>query len=385
MNTKMTHAHRQDGAVSLFVVIFAALLMSVVTVSFIQLMVKDQQQATATDLSQSAYDSAQAGVEDAKRLLLAVQACGESSDAQCQRYRQAVVDQKCSTLSDAQLVGSDGGETLIQQDANDTALDQAYTCVKVELNTDNYARPLQRNKTLIVPLVSEGEFDQVEISWFTAEDAGGNNIALNGAGIVGLPLSPVSKDYWPRNMPALLRTQLIQTGESFQYDDFDDTTDNKSNANTLFLYPSSVAAKTGDFLLNARRSPVTAPTPAHCEANLASSKLYACSMTLTLPPPKNGSTANRGAYLRLSALYNDTRFQLRLRKTGEPGYINFKGVQPKVDSTGRANDLFRRVEARVELTGSMPYPEAAVDIEGNLCKNFLITDNPDDYVNSCTP
>lgn len=386
MSTKMTQSDRQAGAVSLFVVIFAALLMTVVTVSFIQLMVKDQQQATATDLSQSAYDSAQAGVEDAKRLLLAVQACGESTDAQCQRYRQAIADGNCSTLSDAQMVGTANGETLIEQDSKDAALDQAYTCVKIKPNTEDYTRPLLRNKTLIVPLINDtddGEFDQVEVSWFTSGDAGGNTVSLNGSGVVGLPLSPVNK--WPSSMPPLLRTQLIQTGESFQYDDFDDTAGGKSNANTLFLYPSAVGATSGDFLLNARRSPTTAPTPARCASSFTSSQLYACGITLSLPAPKNGSTANRGAYLRISALYNDTHFQLKLRNSVTGGYVDFKGVQPEVDSTGRANDLFRRVRARVELTGSMPYPEAAVDIEGSLCKNFLVTDDPGDYVNSCTP
>lgn len=386
MSTKMTQLQRQSGAVSLFVVIFAALLMTVVTVSFIQLMVKDQQQATATDLSQSAYDSAQAGVEDAKRLLLAVQACGDSTDAQCQQYRQAIADGDCSTLSDAQLVGTANGETLIQQHSGDAALDQAYTCVKIKPNTEDYTRPLLRNKTLIVPLVNDpadGEFDQVEVSWFTSDDAGGNVVSLNGAGVTGSPLFPV-KD-WPSNRPPLLRTQLIQTGESFQYDDFDDTTDGKSNTNTLFLYPSAVASKSGDFGLNGRRSPTTAPTPAHCEPNFALSQRYSCSMTLTLPAPKNGSIANRGAYLRISALYNDTHLQLKLRNSVTKEYIDFKGVQPEVDSTGRANDLFRRIKARVELTGSMPYPEAAIDLEGSLCKNFLITDDPDDYDDNCTP
>lgn len=384
MSTKMIQSERQSGAVSLFVVIFAALLMTVVTVGFIQLMVKDQQQATATDLSQSAYDSAQAGVEDAKRLLLALQACGESTDAKCQQYRQAVADGQCSTLSDAALVGTANGETIIEQHSGDAALDQAYTCVKIALNTENYRRPLLRNTSLVVPLTSEGQFDQVEISWFTSDDAGGNTVALNGPGVVGLPLSPVGNK-WPNNMPTLLRTQLIQTGESFQYGDFDDTTGGKSNANTLFLYPSTVGSKTGDFLLYGRRSSAIAPVPAHCEPDFTSSIKYACSITLSLPAPKNGSLLNRGAYLRLSSLYNDTNFQLRLRDSVSGNYVDFKAVQPKVDSTGRANDLFRRVEARVELTGSMPYPEAAVDIEGSLCKNFLITDSPDDYVNNCAP
>ena len=57
---------QQTGVVSIFAVIFSALIMSILTVSFIRLMVVDQKQASDNDLSQSAYDAALAGVEDAK-------------------------------------------------------------------------------------------------------------------------------------------------------------------------------------------------------------------------------------------------------------------------------------------------------------------------------
>lgn len=376
MNTKMTHRSSQDGAVSLFVVVFAALLMTVVTVGFVQLMVKDQQQATASDLSQSAYDSAQAGVEDAKRLLLAVQACGASDELKCQQYRTAIASGACSTLSDANLVSEINGETLIEQHSGDATLDQAYTCVKINPNTEDYRRPLLRDKSLVVPLRSVGEFNRVEISWFTSVDAGSNAVTLDGAGEVLLP--PLG-DKWASAKPSLLRTQLIQTGESFQLSDFEDN----ANASTVFLYPSSVGATEGDFTLNARRSPTAAPTPVKCQPNFAASN-YACTMTLTLPAPKNGSLVNRGAYLRLSSLYNDTQLQIRLLSPAGD-YVDFNAVQPEVDATGRANDLFRRVKVRVELTGSIPYPEAALDLAGNLCKDFFVTDERDDYESSCTP
>lgn len=385
---------RQSGAVSLFVVIFAALLMTVVTVGFIQLMVKDQQQATANDLSQSARDSAMAGVEDAKRLLLLQQACADGtalSTVNCAQVNAALAavagtgETACNALSQSGLVTEQNSEVPIQQTVGDNAaaLDQAYTCVKIMPDTEDYRGQLAKNESAMLPLKAVAGFNQVEISWFSRDDvsAGTNEITFPGAGSVNLP--PASS--WSPTTPSLLRAQLIQTGTSFQLGDFDDTTSGKSNTNTVFLYPATVAAPSADFIGDARRAGTIAPVPAHCESTFAS-KAYVCSMRLTLPDAKTGNTAERGAYLRLSSLYNATHFTVRLFNSALPDPILFDGVQPRVDATGRANTLFRRVQARVELKGAMTYPEAAVDIAGSLCKNFLITDNPADYApSSCTP
>ena len=45
---------RQSGAVSLFAVIFGAMLLTIVTIGFIKLMIMDQRQSSDNDLSQSA-------------------------------------------------------------------------------------------------------------------------------------------------------------------------------------------------------------------------------------------------------------------------------------------------------------------------------------------
>jgi hypothetical protein len=389
-----TIVHRQDvrqnGAVSLFVVIMSTLLMVIITVSFVQLMLKDQRQATASDLSQSAYDSAQSGVEDAKRLLLLEQSCRNGvapASVNCNAVSAAVSSNACDTVSRYFSPGS--SETLIQQDAGDEDLEQAYTCVKILADATDYKGIVNLNESNIVPLRGTGTFNKVVISWFTREDltAASNSMAI------GFPSSgpsvelPPAGNQWDFNYPSLLRTQLMQMGSSFKLSDFDDGQGNsRSNASTLFLYPSRTGAAALNFDLDSpRRDPQNAPHPAKCNASFTQGE-YACMTTVTLPDPITGGAANRNAYLRLSALYNGSHYKVELMNAAGV-LVPFDRVQPEVDSTGRANDMFRRVKTRVEFKSDFIYPEAAVDIGGDLCKNFIITDKDTDYVPNanCTP
>ncbi len=390
-----TRNYGQSGVVSLFVVIFATLLMTVVTVGFIQLMLKDQRQATTNDLSQSAYDAAQAGVEDAKRLLLLDQACRDGTAAptiNCGAITAALTPgpgqpaTDCDTLVKAGLVGSTNDETIIQQNVSDNAakLDQAYTCVKVSTNTTDYKGQVGVNQSVVVPISGVSPFDTVEVSWFSNDDVVGTtdpSISFPSAGPdVSLPRVGTK---WMANSPALLRTQLMQTGASFKLSDFDDSLGG-SNANTLFLYPSASGSANLDFALDARRSPNNAPRQVKCNNSFVAG-IYACTATIKLPDPTNGNAAQRNAYLRLGALYNSAHFSIKLKNGATD--VKFNNVQPEVDATGRANDVFRRVVSRIELKGDITYPQASIDMQGDLCKDFTVTDAEDGYIASttCTP
>ncbi|MDB5187304.1 MAG: hypothetical protein JWM07_776 [Candidatus Saccharibacteria bacterium] len=386
--TTIKRQHKQRGAVALFVVVFATLLMIIITISFIQLMLKDQRQATASDLSQSAYDSAKSGVEDAKRLLLLDQDCRNgiaSAAVNCGAVAAAIDSNECNTV--AAIFGQPTDtETLVQQSEGDKSLQQAYTCVKIDAVTADYKGIIGADQSNIVPLKGVSDFDSVTISWFTRDDVSAATNSLT----VGFPSSggqvdlPRMGSRWAANYPALLRTQLMQTGSSFRLSDADTPQAGKSNANTLFLYPSATGASNMSFALDARRDQLNAPQQTKC-VNSFSLGEYACSVTIALLEPINGSAANRNAYLRLSALYNGAHYKVQLSRSGTP--VEFDRVQPEVDSTGRANDMFRRVKSRIEFKSDFIYPEAAVDLEGDLCKSFIITDKDADYVSSatCTP
>lgn len=390
------HNHEQGG-VSIFIVIFTALLVTIVTASFAQLMVRNQQQATANDLSQSAYDSALAGVEDAKRALVRLQQCEKSGDDDCAtRIRDAFdATQGCDALADAGVVDTtdfqDDGEVTV----GDAKQNQAYTCVKVQLDTPDFKDDsLAPGIPVVVPLKSKSSFEKVRISWFTKTDldkassySGDVPVTFPtgfGGGALPLPQNGDEDGGWSTYAPALLRTQLIQ----FKKGDIDlDAFNAKDtpNARTLFLYPQNY--NTNDpqalsFTTDTRRSNThqNEPMPASCNTDFDKFNGYACQVELTLPALSGGGT--REAYLQLQTYYQQyTSFKIELVSNSGTN-VDLNEVQPRVDSTGRASSLFRRVEANVSLRNdgiSLPYPDAALSVDGDLCKNFFITDESSEY------
>ncbi len=419
---RMKYQHmrsRQNGAVSLFVVIFTALLFVAVTVGFTVLMLSDQQAATDNDLAQSALDSANAGTEDAKRVLAQYADCQEraSSTGSCNDIRQAVGSNQCNTINVA--LGSPSGdqsERKIQQteaDDNASALQQAYTCVKITPNTETYVGKTRNEGDIrLIPLKTDGTpFNVVKISWLKREDMDlgtGDSPEFTPPNDDAITAPEqyqrlLTKAEWrDQNRGAILRVGSIQyQAGAVNLSELDD----KSRA--VFLY--SGRAGLGNQQANAidlnsvdQHRPLTGdqsnlsgltvnyPAEVQC-ANAAQG--FMCHTYVQLP---SGMAANQLHYLTLASIYRDTSFEVSLinstdttpcqNNTAETGCVQFKNVQPEIDVTGRANNVFRRVVSRVESADASeaPYPRAALGVTGDVCKNFVVTDAPDDYKDDAT-
>ena len=385
----MAMRKKESGAVSLFLVIFAMLLITVVTISFLRTMIADQRESSVNDLSRSAYDSALAGTEDAKRALIYYRTiCASSDVGGCAAAKNNINSDTCNQGLSSVVNVTPNQEVQVQQTqpTNDSQLNQAYTCVKMKLGTDDYLGTLEANTSKIIPLKTTGTFSQVLLQWYTTEDLGAAGTSVNleatppqlDPGTTGKSIWPLlAQSSWPSTRPPVMRTQLFQYGSRLVVSDFDSNTSGISNTNTLFLYPTGrtgiVSTAKDKWTLtdrDIRQSPVGSPQGTTCSGQLSGGG-YACSAILDLPVPIGNAAGdlNRTAYLRLTALYGTTHF--RVTPTG----TQFDGVQPSIDATGRANTQYRRVESRVDLIDtSFPYPEAALDVSGNLCKNFFVTD-----------
>jgi Tfp pilus assembly protein PilX len=361
----------KDGAVSLFVVVFATLLITVVTVGFVRIMVIGQQEATSADLSQSAYDSAQAGVEDAKRAIAKYYDCksGKSIEG-CDDIDNIINSKTCNEAMKTLGVAQETNEEVLI----DSIASQAYSCVKISLNTPDYLGVLAKDESKIIPLRTEGIFNKIQIQWFTSEDAG---IVSN----LVLPiycLSAFQPFYatWKQTTPSVMRAQIVQTSESFSLSDFDrGSSENGGISSSLLFYPIEGTNNVSEasFETDSPRPLVKSPTRVVCLKNILAGG-YACKVNISLSRPEEGT-----AYLRLTSFYNTTHYSVSLYNGSS--LTKFKAVQPEVDSTGRASSLFRRVSARVEIASEdFIYPNAAVETN-NFCKNFFVA--TDYYSSNC--
>ena len=383
----MDNSTLQRGSASLFAVVFSTLLLTVLTVGFVRLMIIDQHQATNNNLSQSAYDAALAGVEDAKRVVRAAQL----GNAQAM---QALTDygNTCQMIRRSGVIqGSAEAETIIASGTSSTgqAFDQAYTCVKIDMNTPDFLYKSIEDKSQLIPLRATGEFDTVVVEWYKRDDEGNiGKDATSPAGESTASDALYNKQTWGANTPALMRAQIINPGETMSLGHFDAT------GATAFMRPHVPKSDVSDTNLYSGTAFSVAATPratdgqAHdngvtvsmCSRSFKFSGMYSCKASIHVGTVSQKASLN--AFLRLTPLYKGASVKVSLKNSDK--IISFDGVQPAVDSTGRASNLFRRVEARLQIGDDFSYPENAVELLNNLCKDFSVTNTGHSY-GDCKP
>jgi hypothetical protein len=388
----------KKGGVSIFIVMVVGVLVSIMSASFLRLMFRDQEQASKLDLSQSAYDSAQAGVEDAKRFLRIFRAaCGPSGTGifegvthNCNAMRDAIRNESCYTLATAGI-GNPNGETIIQTTSgaggasNDASLNQAYTCVKLRMNTADFLGRTNDGSPSVINLRGTTAFDRVRIRWHSRENmTNGNNIALDSLSNPSVRPRIDSRNWRNQNRPAILKAQFYGyvpgVGGSSSIMDTP-YPDDGNGASEMLFYPTNSTSALSSNVSNmptVRRNEsssqaTTDYTFTRCSDRMdANSNAYACETTVNI----GRSVDPRDVlYLRLTPLMNDSNFRVELLNGNT--VVDFAGVQPRVDSTGRANTQLRRVESRIGFNDtSFPVPLFSAQTESNeepICKDFSVT------------
>ncbi len=381
---------RQQGVVSLFIVMFTTILLSVVAVGFLRLMLQEQKQATNQDLSQSAYDSAMSGVEDAKRVLRMCAQGGEAGEQACEAIDSG--SDKCDTVSAAGVVTgqADSTETIIKgADGSGQRMQQGYTCVIINPQSPDFLGNIIGGESRLVALKAAGTNDigRVSIEWMhknssggSASYAGGETDDLQAPTIDPAVLLPQKSD-WSPDAPALLRVQAVLPTDANKVTTADlDTSINS----TVYLRPAVITQAGADLSVvlpprsaGSATTVSSSPMAVNCSKDKYDNGGYACKAVFQVSVPHESNVA----FLRLTSLYRDTSIRVAM-ESGSGGAILFDGVQPVVDSTGRAGNIFRRVSSRLNMSQFI-LPPAAINVTGSICKDFYLTEDIEAISSGC--
>ena len=256
----------KKGATSMIVTVFTIILFSIITLAFTRLILSEVNQTTNTNLSKSAYDSALAGVEDAKIALLKYHDCLNkgytiNSGNTCSKIIAAMQDgvrrQDCSTVSNVlgRTIDEQHGVTI--QEVKNSSHDggsaasrlQAYTCVTIQEDLADYRSTLSSDtRTRIVPLRTDQikDLKYINIKWFSDT----NYITQQRSG---------SAIKWDRNdgllpsgqhsmSPPFISAAFFQSDRNFNLGEFNiASSENSTNRAMLFLKPTNDGKGRNDF------------------------------------------------------------------------------------------------------------------------------------------
>ncbi len=388
---RLNMASTKKGAASLYVVIFTTILFSVITLSFIRIILSESVQSSNDDLSQSAYDSALAGVEDAKIAVNKYYQClSNPSLSGCDVYKTGAGSavnpdsifrghrEDFKLKNDILYPTSTDSEVKVQESnlsGNNT--DQAYTCVIVNNIVPDYRSTLTSDtRTKVIPLgVASDKLDdvkRVEFRWYSE---------INGTVFNSYFKDASSSNELPKKnespVPPIVSLTLLRTDKSINIDSYN--TAEGTDYSTMILRPVTSGGTNTISPTKIMEAGNAAVDNSLFMINCDHSE-FACTVNLG-----NGSDAlfydGGNAFLIVSLPYGETitDFAVTMYDSSD-NIVNFENVQISVDATGRANQLLRRVETRLDPSDTFfPYPEYEVTLGGagddSFLKNFWITNN----------
>ena len=412
--TKSITVNRERGGVSMMSVMFFVLFLSILAVSFLRITNDEKQRSIRNELSTAALSAAEAGVEDAKRVLLyCMDPAVANTDEDCQNLESAsctdIINNFNTTSTNARkqiITKSDtnNGDAVVATggagDATEKNYQQYYTCLQINRYTSDLefslpsfdSKALDSSASVVFPLSLAAQTENgyktngIELKDFVLQwhlvggdqSYDGDYGNLQASGDVKNP----AKSDWTG--PAMMRIEMIAVKKgSFSIDDL-----NSSNF-AVILRPTKDGGDytTNDLIISAYAVSSNPNDPAvnqplqnvKCYDHSVSSDGYQCLVRVSY----NGSTMQLDQYdyyIRLTSIYRDSHVNIGHMSGAYAGNAStplvFNALQPAIDVTGRVNNSYRRLIARVapnaSLSGNLFFPEYAIESGSSVCKQMIV-------------
>jgi Tfp pilus assembly protein PilV len=344
----MNNARKLDdrGLVSIVVTMIIMVLLSLIVLGFARVSRREQRQGLDRQLASQASYAAETGINDVAAYLKAGGAIADNAATNCNRY----------TRQNPGL-GTTDNSTYRSENITDTA---AATCVLVDNSVENLEYPgVSPNEEVVFPLrMADGSnVRTVTIAWQDSSAAGSDFAPCGGATTVNLP----AFNAWEPCPVGSLR--------------IDTTPLTPGTANRQAITTATVGA-----VLRPQNGRSSTPSygatngsiyGAYCSASQAPRR---CSVTLDVVDAQS-------FYVRIRPIYRIADLHI----TANAG-ARLIGAQALVDSTGRANDVLKRLVARVPVCGTglacgkRANPGFAIQSADTLCKLYGVVPAPANQV-----
>jgi len=316
----------EKGMVSIIVTMVMIVVITLIVIGFARITRRDQRQIIDNQLSTQAFYAAESGVNDVIKNLSSITSANTG----------------CTDLL------TPNGIKLQNVLGNNSGI--SYTCLLVNPapNALGYGA-IDTQKSTVIPLNVSSPIDSIKLSWQSAN----------------LPPPPYT--------PNLSCPAIGTFPDSTSYTSCDagmfriDLVPVSGVLTRSGLANSDLAAVLQPKLGGSGSLPAASMTGATADANCNTASSPLCTLTIT-----GLSMFNATNYMiRIRSLYVSNSLTIQAFPVGSTTPLNLSGAQAVIDSTGKANDVLRRIVVRVKTAGNYDgIPEFAIQSQDTICKRF---------------
>lgn len=333
----MSTKYDQNGMVSIMIASVLMVIMALMTLGFTRVVQNEQRQSIDSQLSEQAFYAAESGIN------VAVNAPGFPG----------VLKTDCDVSSYG------GGQVSVDDE------DVAFTCIQINPNPSDLVfgnDSITTSRSKVVPINTDPIATTLTIQW---NDTNHDVPATANCSDVTL------RDVASWDSVGALRVDLIGVPSAATFDR-QSLLDSQFSA---ILYPCPGAGPTSISFSGARGDDdIGRIIPVQC----SSAAEYECRLDIT--DITNGGPY-RQHYIRFNSIYSDVNVRITAGTNVAGERPLFAGAQAVVDSTGRATDVYRRLQARIPLYESYITPSATIQTLDDICKLYQV--EVDRIVDNC--
>jgi hypothetical protein len=326
------------------------IIMALITLGFTRVVQREQRQAVDAQLSRQAFYAAETGINVAIESSLG---SGFSDKTTC--------DVSGAPFNGGVVASSSLTSSLSSEEQSSAGLVE-FTCVLIQQNSSDFVfdNDSITSSPQTVPVKPVSPITSIVFEWrdnnsngvqtgcnastlanldFESNAAGWGKIGALKLDLIGLPSSTpfVREDLVARQFGAILYPCNSATG--------------LSSVN----FASSVGNGTYGRII-----------PVNCQ----NSGDYECSLEITGLDTFGPGLNRREMYARFNSIYKD--LDMRIEPLAGGASVQLEDAQAIVDSTGKANDVLRRLQARVPLYNAYILPQAVLQSQEDVCKLYQV-------------